>query len=43
VEGFELLVAQAVLQFALLTGTNPPRDVVEAAGRAWLDGPGRGA
>ena len=34
--GFELLVAQAALQFERLFGARPPADVLAAAGWAWL-------
>ncbi len=36
IEGFELLVGQAVLQFARMTGHAPDAAVLEAAGSAWL-------
>ncbi|HEX6851558.1 MAG TPA: type I 3-dehydroquinate dehydratase [Candidatus Polarisedimenticolaceae bacterium] len=40
VDGFEMLVAQAELQFRLMTGHPAPAGVLQHAGRAWLDGPG---
>jgi shikimate 5-dehydrogenase len=40
IDGFEMLVAQAELQFRLMTGRIPPTGVMERAGRDWLDGSG---
>jgi shikimate dehydrogenase len=40
IDGFEVLVAQAELQFRLMTGQSPPAGVLQRAGRRWLDGPG---
>ncbi|MHC4428147.1 MAG: shikimate dehydrogenase family protein, partial [Planctomycetota bacterium] len=37
IDGFELLVAQAVPQFERLTGARTRDDVLREAGRAWLD------
>jgi len=36
IDGYELLVAQAVLQFDRMTGVRPREDVLRRAGRAWL-------
>jgi 3-dehydroquinate dehydratase/shikimate dehydrogenase len=36
IDGFDLLVAQAVLQFHRMTGIRPREDVLRRAGRAWL-------
>jgi 3-dehydroquinate dehydratase/shikimate dehydrogenase len=36
IDGYELLVAQAVLQFELMTGVRPREEVLRRAGRAWL-------
>lgn len=38
IDGHELLVAQAVLQFEVLTGTAPDPAIFEGARRAWMDG-----
>lgn len=40
IDGFEMLVAQAELQFRLMTGHPAPAGVLQRAGRGWLDGPG---
>jgi len=37
IDGYELLVAQAVLQFEYLTDRHAPADVLREAGRAWLE------
>jgi len=37
VDGFSLLVEQALLQFELLAGRRPSRRTLEEAGRRWLD------
>jgi len=37
VDGYQLLVAQAVLQFEHMLGRRPDRDAMERAGRRWLD------
>jgi shikimate dehydrogenase/3-dehydroquinate dehydratase type I len=37
IDGFELLVAQAALQFERMTGAKVPAGVLSAAGRGWLD------
>jgi shikimate 5-dehydrogenase len=36
IDGFELLVAQAVLQYRLLTGAEALADTMAEAGLAWL-------
>ena len=36
IDGFELLVAQAVLQAEHLTGIRPDGETLRRAGRAWL-------
>jgi shikimate dehydrogenase len=38
IDGFDLLVAQAVLQFELMTGTRPEARVLRQAGQRWLAG-----
>ncbi len=41
IDGLELLVAQAVRQFELLTGRRASAATMDRAGRRWLDPPGR--
>jgi len=36
IDGFDLLVEQALLQFELMTGRHPAAERMRAAGRAWL-------
>jgi 3-dehydroquinate dehydratase/shikimate dehydrogenase len=36
IDGYDLLVAQAVLQFERMTGVRPREEVMRRAGRAWL-------
>jgi shikimate 5-dehydrogenase len=40
IDGFEMLVAQAEMQFRLMTGREAPAEVMRRAGRSRLDGPG---